>query len=370
MRGTIAGTLMAGLLIAVAPVAGQEAGDAAGDAELHVLDLYVPALDGLAVTDVAIALGRSLFSDARLSADGSMMCASCHDPDRAFASNGKVAVGVGGHEGPRNVPAIINRGYGMHFSWDGRGRTLLQQVLLPIENPLELNVSVDTVVARLSRDPARLREFRRAFGQPPSRSTLARALAAYVSSITSENSPFDRHFQGDTAALDADARRGRRLFLGSAGCARCHVGPNLTDERFHVTGVAWRNGPPDDPGRFALTGDSSQLGGFKTPTLREVEHTAPYMHDGSIATLEEVVEFYDGGGISNPHLDRRLRPLGLSPAEKRALVAFLRSLSGTVREGTGAVRGKARREAAPVLVRPPLTPLPQAAGPPTSPDTR
>lgn len=320
-------------VVNVPPVAAQESGDATSDPVAHVLDLFVPAVDGLVVTDAVVTLGRSLFSDARLSADGSMRCASCHDPDRAFASNGEVAVGVGGHAGNRNVPAIINRGYGEHFSWDGRGRTLLEQVLLPIENPLEMNVSVDTVVARLSRDPERLGEFQRAFDAPPSRGTLARALAAYVSTIKSESAPFDRHFQGDTAALDADARRGRRLFLGKAGCTRCHVGPNLTDEGFHVTGVAWRNGRPDDPGRFAITGDSTLLGGFKTPTLREVERTAPYMHDGSIATLQEVVEFYDGGGIANPFLDPRLRPLGLTPAEKRALVAFLRSLSGIVREG-------------------------------------
>jgi cytochrome c peroxidase len=324
--------------VIVPPVAAQEPGEPTSDPAASVLDLFMPALDGLVVTDATIALGRSLFNDARLSADGSMRCASCHDPNRAFASNGKVAVGVGGHAGPRNVPAIVNRGYGAHFSWDGRGRTLLEQVLLPIENPLELNVSVDTVVARLSRDATRVREFRRAFGQPPSRSTLAWALTAYVSSITSENAPFDLHFQGDTAALDLEARRGRRLFLGKAGCTRCHVGPNLTDERFHVTGVAWRSGRPDDPGRFAITGDSTQLGAFKTPTLREVERTAPYMHDGSIPTLEEVVEFYSDGGIANPYLDRRLRPLELTRAEKRGLVAFLRSLSGTVREGAASRR--------------------------------
>lgn len=143
----------------------------------------------------------------------------------------------------------------------------------------------------------------------------------------------DRHFQGDTTALDAEARRGRRLFLGEARCANCHLGPNLTDERFHATGVAWRSGRPDDPGRFAITGDSTHLGAFKTPTLREVERTAPSMHDGSIATLEDVVEFYDRGGIANPHLDPVLRPLGLTSTDRRALIAFLGSLSGTVREG-------------------------------------
>jgi cytochrome c peroxidase len=322
-----------------APAPAQELrGEAAGGSPRSVLDLYVPALDGFPLGASTVELGRSLFFDTRLSADGSLACASCHRPERAFAGEGRTSAGVGGREGVRNVPVLINRGYGVRFSWDGRAGSLLEQVLLPITNPLELNVSVDTVVARLARDPGTSRAFRDALGQPPTRRTLAQALSAYVASITSADAPFDRHFQGDTAALDPEARRGRALFLGGAGCARCHLGPNLTDERFHVTGVAWRSGRPDDPGRFAVTGDSADLGAFKTPTLREVEHTAPYMHDGSIATLEEVVEFYDRGGIANPRLDRALKPLGLRADQKRALVAFLRSLSGTVREGVGSGR--------------------------------
>jgi cytochrome c peroxidase len=306
-----------------------------GSGDGATLDLYVPALDGLEATERVVALGRSLFSDTRLSADRSLACASCHQPEHAFADGRRVAVGVGGKRGPRNVPSLVNRGYGTRFSWDGRAGSLLEQVLLPIENPVELDVSVDTVVARLTRDAATVEAFREAFGEGPSRGRLARALAAYVASITSSHGPFDRHFLGDPRALAAEALRGRRIFLGRAGCGRCHAGPNLTDERFHVTGVAWRSGRPDDHGRFALTGDSTHLGAFKTPTLREVARTAPYMHDGSIPTLEEVVEFYDDGGIPNPRLDRELAPLDLTDAEKRALVAFLRSLSGTVREGGG-----------------------------------
>ena len=147
------------------------------------------------------------------------------------------------------------------------------------------------------------------------------------------DAPVDRFRFGDTSALSELEREGSRIFRGSANCTACHVGPNLTDEEFHNTGVAWRT-EPLDPGRHDVTGKKEDLGAFKTPTLREVARTAPYMHDGSLATLEAVVEFYDGGGEANPHLDRRIRPLNLTEEEKSALVAFLKALSGEVREGT------------------------------------
>jgi cytochrome c peroxidase len=163
--------------------------------------------------------------------------------------------------------------------------------------------------------------------------TLARALASYVRSIRSGNARVDRHTAGHAAVLTPLERTGLQVFRGKGNCTACHIGPNFTDERFHNTGVAWRDGRFSDEGRAFVSGQEVDRGAFKTPTLREVARTAPYMHDGSISTLEGVVDFYERGGRSNPHLDPEIRPLRLTAADKPALVAFLRALSGQVREG-------------------------------------
>jgi len=163
---------------------------------------------------------------------------------------------------------------------------------------------------------------------------LARALASYVRSILSGASPVDRYLNGKRDALSEQARKGLEIFRGKGNCIACHIGPNFTDDRFHNTGVAWRGGKLRDLGRFVVTGKVADQGAFKTPTLREVAQTAPYMHDGSLASLEQVVEFYNRGGNPNSWQDPEVRPLKLTADEKRALVAFLESLSGTVREGT------------------------------------
>jgi cytochrome c peroxidase len=299
------------------------------------LDLYRPTADGKPLTRDVIDLGRRLFHERRLSRDGSMACVSCHQPERAFASGTATAAGVGGARGARNVPTLVNRAWGRAFFWDGRAATLEEQVLQPILDA-ELNMSARDVVTLTQTAPYRAR-FARAFDDPAhdDASTLrqvAFALAAYVRTIESGDSPYDRYLEGDLSALDAPAARGLRIFRGKGGCSGCHIGPLLTDEGFHNTGVAWRTGALTDGGRARITGLASDRGAFKTPTLREVARTAPYMHDGSFATLEDVVEFYDGGGANNPALDTRVRPLALSPADKRDLVLFLRALSGRIRE--------------------------------------
>ena len=162
---------------------------------------------------------------------------------------------------------------------------------------------------------------------------ISQALASYVRSILSGDSPYDRFINGERTALSAEEQAGLQIFRGKGNCTACHVGPNFTDERPHNTGVAWRDGQWLDPGRFAITGQDADHGAFKTPTLREIARTAPYMHDGSLATLEDVIEFYDRGGNANSYRDPELRPLRLSAEEKQALAAFLRALSGTVSEG-------------------------------------
>jgi cytochrome c peroxidase len=275
-----------------------------------------------------IALGRRLFFDRRLSRDQSLSCAGCHNPARGFTDGKIVSEGVFHRRGTRNVPTLINRGYGAAFFWDGRISSLEEQVLQPIQNPVEMDMTVGEVVARLQHDRRYRTEFRQAFGGEVKRDDLARALSSYVRTILSGDSPYDRYVNSDLNALSAKAVKGLHIFRGKGNCINCHVGPNLTDERFHNTGVAWRDGKLTDPGRFVVTGKDQDRGAFKPPTLREVSRTAPYMHDGSLKTLEEVVEYYDRGGNRNPYLDADLRLLHLTPAEKKALIAFLQSLNG------------------------------------------
>jgi cytochrome c peroxidase len=301
------------------------------------LDVYRPAPGDNPMTDDKVRLGRRLFFDPLLSRDGSITCATCHQPERAFADGRTVSIGVLGRRGARNVPAVINRVYGASFSWDGRAPTLEQQVLAPIEHRDELGMSVDEVIDRLKRDRRYADAFRAVFDRSVSRDDLARALASYVRSILAGDAPIDRYLARGHEALDATALAGLRLFRGKANCTACHAGPTFTDERFHNTGVAWRQsgdgGAFQDEGRASVTGRPADRGAFKTPTLREVGRTAPYMHNGSFTGLEDVIEFYDRGGRPNPQLDPELRPLRLTGVEKMALAAFLRSLSGTVVEG-------------------------------------
>ena len=278
------------------------------------LDLYMPAPEDNPLTTAKIQLGRQLFFDTRLSRDGSLSCASCHDPRRAFADGLAIAVGIDGRHGRRNAPALINRGYGRAFFWDGRANSLEEQVVKPIEDPNELGSPLIEAAARV--------------GVPAT--DIARALASFVRSILSGNSRFDRFINGDRQALTTDEQEGLQLFRGKGNCAACHLGPNLTDEKLHNTGVAWRG--------QALVDAGAGRGDFKTPTLREVARTAPYMHDGSLTTLDDVVEFYDRGGRSNRSMDPQIRPLALSIEEKRQLVAFLRTLAGEVQFGLHASR--------------------------------
>ena len=279
------------------------------------LDLYMPVPEENPLTVEKIELGRRLFNDRRLSRDGSIACVSCHDPDRAFSDGRAIAVGVFGRSGRRNAPAIVNRAYGRAFFWDGRVPTLEEQVLKPIEDPNEMDLPVAEAASRLSLTPE----------------DLSRALASYVRSILSGDSVYDRFVNGDRIALSAGQQAGLQIFRGKGNCTACHVGPNFSDERLHNTGVAWRD-PSTSSGQAAgyFADEGAGNGTFKTPTLREVARTAPYMHDGSLATLEDVVEFYDGGGRPNPSIDPEIHPLQFSVEEKQALVAFLKSLSGSI----------------------------------------
>jgi len=286
------------------------------------LDLYMPVPEDNPISAEKIELGRRLFNDRRLSRDGTVACSSCHNPDHAFAAPDAISLGVSARRGRRNTPVLINRGWGRAFSWDGRAATLEEQVLKPIEDPNEMDLSIAEASARLDVTPGE----------------LSRAMATYIRSLMSGNAPYDRYVNGDRAALSGEAQAGLKLFRGKGNCAACHVGPTFTDEKFHNTGIAWARPPREpaaaesfrDEGRATVTGRADDRGAFKTPTLREVEHSAPYMHDGSLASLDEVVDYYDRGGNKHALLDQELRPIGFTAAEKHALIAFLRSLSGTM----------------------------------------
>jgi cytochrome c peroxidase len=261
------------------------------------LDAYLPVPESNALTREKVELGRKLFFDVRLSRDSTISCATCHDPAQAFTDSRKLSVGVDGRVGDRRVPRVINRAYGSSFFWDGRSASLEDQVVQPISNPKEMDLALETAAQRVGIDELALRQ----------------ALASYVRTILSGDSPYDRYLGGDNAALSEQQRAGLRLFRGKAGCTACHLGPNFTDERLHNTGIG--------------------AGTFKTPGLREAARTPPYMHDGSLATLEEVIDFYDKGGKPNPQLDPDIRPLHLSGEEKADLRAFLKALNGTGRDG-------------------------------------
>jgi cytochrome c peroxidase len=282
------------------------------------LDLYMPVPEDNPITTEKLELGRRLFSDRRLSRDQSVACTSCHDPAAAFSTAQAIPSGVFGRRGTRNAPALINRAWGQSFFWDGRITTLEEQVLQPIQDPNEMDLSIDEASRRV--------------GVPVT--DMSHALATYVRSIISGNAAYDRFVNGDHLALSIEAQTGLQVFRGKGNCSACHSGPNFTDEKFHDTGIAWEAagtmGLFLDEGRGGITGRPEDFGAFKTPTLREVEHTAPYMHDGSLTSLDAVVEYYDRGGRRHALLDPEIRPLGLTLAEKHDLVAFLRSLSGEV----------------------------------------
>jgi cytochrome c peroxidase len=297
------------------------------------LDAYVPAPEDNVLSREKVELGRSLFFWKGLSRDRSLACAGCHVPEKAFSDGRPRAAGVRGQVGPRRTPALLNRAWGKSFFWDGRAASLEDQVLQPILNPIEMDLKPDEIVQRVRNDSALGERMHAVFGRNAEREDVARALASYVRSIFAGDSPYDRYVSGQRDALSQSQQAGLKLFRGKANCVACHVGTNFTDERFHNTGTGWKDGAWIDQGRGAVTRNEAERGAFKTPGLREAARKPPYMHDGSLQTLEEVVDFYDKGGRDNPQIDAEMRPLKLTADEKQELVEFLRSLTGKVCEG-------------------------------------
>ncbi len=274
-------------------------------------------------TAAKISLGKQLYFDKRLSEDNTISCASCHDPAKGWSNGEAFATGVGGKKGGRSAPTIINSAYvGLHF-WDGRAKDLEDQALGPIQNPIEMKMTLKDVVEKLNKIEGYKQQFQAVFQTDVTSDGIAKAIAAYERTILSGDAPFDRFKAGQKDALSESAERGRKIFFGTGVCSACHAGPNFTDNGFHNVGIGMDK-PKPDIGREELSKLEGDRGSFKTPTLREIARTAPYMHDGSLKTLEDVVNHYVKGGIANPYLDEEIFPLKLSEQAKKDLVTFLK----------------------------------------------
>jgi len=281
-------------------------------------------------TDAKIRLGQQLYFDTRLSADNTISCATCHAPETGWANHGKTDTGIKGQVGGRNSGTIIDAGYMKFQFWDGRAGTLEEQALGPIHNPIEMGETLDNVVLKLNAIPGYKRQFNEVFGTDVNTDGIAKAIAAFERTIVSGPAPFDRYLQGDPSAMTPAAVRGMKIFNGKGHCTPCHSGPTFSDQGFHNLGVGYKDGKFADVGRYEVTKADKDMGAFKTPGLRNVDETNPYLHDGTEATLEDVINLYDRGGVPNPNLDRLMLPLHLTAAEKTDLVEFLKSLSGPV----------------------------------------
>lgn len=315
--------------------------------------LVVPETNPL--TKGKFELGRLLYFDPRISKNGTVSCATCHDPSEGWSKGTPTAIGIDGQAGGRNAPTVINTVYGKSMFWDGRAASLEAQSQGPPRNPIEMgDQSYEEIIMRLRDVPAYREQFAKVFGTDVTLDGVAKAIATFERvAALSGDSAYDRYrdldAEGHNDALSESAKRGLVLFgerlndddeyqpnvvLQKAKCTLCHVGFNFTDEKFHNLGVGYdaSTGKFADYGRWAVTAigakNLAEIGAFKTPTLRDVARTAPYLHDGSEPTLEAVVELYNKGGVANPYLDKDMQPLNLTESEKADLVAFMKALTG------------------------------------------
>ncbi len=292
------------------------------------IDAPPPVPEDNPMTPAKVELGRQLFFDARLSSDGTISCATCHNPAMGFTDGRETSMGAQGQVGGRSAPSVINVAYAPNVFWDGRAASLEEQAIGPIANPIEMANTHENAVARLNSCPGYREQFAHVFGSPEvTIENVGKAIAAFERTILAGNAPWDRFINGDAGALSEEARRGWDLFQNKASCVRCHAGFNLTDNQFHNIGVGF-DGPDPDLGRYEVTGVDGDQGRFKTPTLRALRYTAPYMHDGSERTLEDVIEYYNRGDNPNPYLNEQMKPLELTAQEKADLLALLDAFEG------------------------------------------
>ncbi len=300
------------------------------------------------VTPEKVELGKKLFFDRRLSGDGTMSCATCHDPETGYSDGLAISLNYPTTKNWRNSAAVINLAYNTVFFWDGRAKTLEEQAIFPLMSAFEMNQNLDYLEEELKEVPAYVEAFQKIFGGEITRERVAMALAAFQRTISSGNAPVDRYLNGDKRALSPMQKKGYEIFTGKGDCVKCHNGPNLTDNKFYNLGVpddpAIVNDPrvsatrrftakvsgykayrtlTEDPGRYLVTKNRKDWKAFKTPTLREVALTGPYMHNGVFETIDEVIEFFNKGGGKDSGKTLLLKPLNLDSDEKHALKEFM-----------------------------------------------
>ncbi|MHC5110307.1 MAG: cytochrome-c peroxidase [Planctomycetota bacterium] len=290
----------------------------------------VPVPDDNPQTEAKIELGKLLFFDPRLSADQSISCSTCHAPNRGWADGRQLARGLGGKTLARHTPTILNTAYNPSQFWDGRSPSLEAQASELIMSSSAMNMETeDLLIERLRSIPEYLARFHDVFDRDPTLADVGKAIAAFERTVISGDSRFDQYARGDKSALTHDEKCGLILFFGKAQCTSCHNGPNLTDNKFHGLGVDDTVNHVDE-GRFAVTRDENDRRAFKTPTLRNIADSAPFMHNGSLANLVDVINFYNDGGGPYNGLSELVTPLFLTDKEKRQLVLFLETLTGPV----------------------------------------
>jgi cytochrome c peroxidase len=286
----------------------------------------VPIPEDNQMTPEVLKLGQTLFFDPRLSGNNERSCATCHEPTLGYGDDRKTFEMYDGSDGARNSPTIINAGYYTSNFWDGRASSLEEQATGPIENPNEMNQNLDELIVELQGIQGYQLLFSAAFSDGITKTNLAKALAAFERQIVVKDTPYDRFLEGDTNALSKAELRGLSLFTGKAFCSKCHTGTNLSDNNFYNVGLE------GDDGRFVITKKTGDIGKFRTAGLYGITHTAPYFHDGSKATLEDVIEYYNMGGGEHRnksfYLKNFMSPLDLSDREKKDLLAFLKVLGG------------------------------------------
>ncbi|WP_444996715.1 cytochrome-c peroxidase [Aliikangiella sp. IMCC44359] len=297
----------------------------------------VPHTKGNEPTALRIELGKKLFFDPRLSKDQNMSCASCHNPMFGWSDGLTTAKGFKSKTLGRASPTIINTAFQTLQMWDGRKKNLEEQALGPMVSPDEMNIGIEGAVNFIQNNQQYVKLFNQAYpNEPVNEKTLAKAIANFESTIISNNSPFDRWVKGDKKAMTAQQINGFKLFVdpNKGNCEVCHSAPNFTDNGFNNVGLASYGKEKPDLGRYAIKPIRILKGAFKTPTLREVVHTAPYFHDGSAKTLEEVVAHYVTGGVVKKDISPNMKPLSLTAKEQADIVAFMHALSTPAKEFT------------------------------------
>ena len=290
---------------------------------------HVPVPEDNPMTDEKIELGKLLYFDKRLSKDGTISCATCHDPTVAWTEHKATSTGICGQVGGANSPTVINAAYATEQFWDGRAASLEEQARGPIENEIEMGHKLEDLIPQLNEIEGYKERFQEVYGTDVTPDGIAKAIAAFERTILSGNSPYDKFDAGDESALTDAQKKGKDLFE-SAGCSKCHKPPLFSSYRYYNAGVGMDKDPPD-AGRKGVTDDQGDLGKFRVPMLREVAKTGPYFHDGSCDSLEKAVAMMAGGGIDNPGLSTVLKGVGskeLSAEDQANIVEFLKALSG------------------------------------------